>query len=80
MEKENNESKANKRPKYKHVVKMPINSKQLDKLYEMLEKEVIPYDARLACDQLGHRWIEIYSKKSDQKHFRSLLAKAMDVE
>lgn len=46
----------------------------------MLEKEVIPYDARLACDQLGHRWIEIYSKKSDQKHFRSLLAKAMDVE
>jgi hypothetical protein len=50
MEKENNESKATKRQKYKYVVKMPINSKQLDKLYEMLDKEVIPFDARLACD------------------------------
>ena len=77
MEKENNESKATKRPKYKYVVKMPINSKQLDKLYEMLDKEVIPFDARLACDQLGHRWVEIFSRKSYQKQFRSLLAKAM---
>lgn len=65
---------------YRGLVKSEISSKELEKLYKLMDDCEEPYSCEIKIDYLGHRWIWIHCKKKDEPSFRKMLGEAMEID
>lgn len=74
------ENKINNRNyNYDGLVKSTISSKELGRMYELMEDCDKPYSCQIKVDPLGHRWIFIHCSRNNETFFRKMLRKAMEI-